>query len=168
MAPHQADRPIAIGHNSERLAHSERLRLKVRDRAPTWFPKRGSVLVTGSRPGRPYFSEERAEERVEVSSHSERHPEELSRTPRLEYADERADESFWQAAKPDREPIRTRWFVPAVILLLVFNVPWYLPGTLESRLVGGLPLWTWIALATSLLLSVVTACASLWAWRDED
>lgn len=85
-----------------------------------------------------------------------------------EYRDEHKTELFWQHAAPRREPIRTRWFLPTVAILLVLNVPWYLPSESAARTMAGLPLWCWMALATSLLLSIVTATAALTSWRDED
>ena len=96
---------------------------------------------------------------------------ELSDPPRPslpEYGNERHEERFWEEVRPRLEPVRRRWFLPVVVLLLVLNVPWYWPDGLGGRMIGGLPVWAWAALLTSVLLSLVTAFVALRAWRDDD
>lgn len=88
--------------------------------------------------------------------------------PLPEYHDEAASEEFWQVMRPRREPLRWRPFLPVVLLLLVFNVPWWLPDRLGSSIVVGLPLFVWSALATSLALAIVTAWAALRHWDDDE
>ena len=83
-----------------------------------------------------------------------------------EYADERDDDVFWTAIRPAHEPLQHRWFLPAVLTILTLSVPWYLPHELGDRLVGGLPLWTWITVVCSAALATVTAWASLRLWHN--
>ncbi len=87
-------------------------------------------------------------------------------TPQADYGDERDQDAFWEAVRPADEPLRHRWFLPAVALILALSVPWYLPSSVGGRLVGGLPVWTWITVACALMLAMVTAYASLRLWRD--
>lgn len=83
-----------------------------------------------------------------------------------DYGDERDQDAFWEAIRPADEPLRHRWFLPAVVAILTVSVPWYLPDSVGGRLVGGLPVWTWITIGCGLALAVVTAFASLRLWRD--
>ena len=46
-------------------------------------------------------------------------------------------DEFWREVVPEHEPVRTRWFLPLVGVLLVFNVPWYLPRAVAEQLWGG-------------------------------
>ena len=85
-----------------------------------------------------------------------------------EYADERNLERFWREAPPRREPLRQRWFVPAVLVLVALSVPWYLPQRLVSSMVGGLPIWTWITVACSAGIAAITAWVALRHWDDDD
>lgn len=83
-----------------------------------------------------------------------------------QYGDERDPDAFWAAVQPADEPLRHRWFLPAVVAILVVSVPWYLPSSVGDRLVGGLPVWTWVTIVCGLALAAVTAYASLQLWRD--
>lgn len=83
-----------------------------------------------------------------------------------DYENERDQDAFWEAIRPADEPLRHRWFLPAVVLILTVSVPWYLPPSVGARLAAGLPVWTWITIACGLALAVVTAFASLRLWRD--
>lgn len=87
--------------------------------------------------------------------------------PSTEYRDQRDQDAFWEAIRPADEPLRHRWFLPAVVLILAISVPWYLPPSVGGRLAAGLPVWTWITIVCGLALAVVTAFASLRLWRDE-
>ncbi len=87
--------------------------------------------------------------------------------PSSEYANERDPDVLWSAIRPADEPIRHRWFLPTVVVILTLSVPWYLPSELGDRLVGGLPLWTWITVVCAAALAAVTAWASLRLWRNE-
>ena len=62
--------------------------------------------------------------------------------------------------------MRHRWFLPAVVVILTASVPWYLPASAADRLMGGLPVWTWITIFCGFALAAVTAFASLRLWRD--
>jgi len=84
-----------------------------------------------------------------------------------EYAGERDMERFWQEIKPQREPMQRRFFLPLILLLIAVSVPWYLPTGMMGRLVGGLPIWMWTALASSLGISAVTAFVCLFSWEDD-
>ena len=86
---------------------------------------------------------------------------------RSEYANERDTDALWSAIRPADEPLRHRWFLPTVVVILVLSVPWYLPAKIGDRLVGGLPLWTWITVVCATALAAVTAWASLRLWRNE-
>lgn len=91
----------------------------------------------------------------------------VANTKRLsDYEDERDQDAFWEAIRPADEPLRHRWFLPAVVLILVVSVPWYLPPSVGGRLAAGLPVWTWITIACGLALAVITSFASLRLWRD--
>ncbi len=83
-----------------------------------------------------------------------------------QYADERDPDVFWAAVRPEDEPVRHRWFLPAVVVILIVSVPWYLPPSVGDRLAGGLPVWTWVTILCGLALAAVTAFASLRLWRD--
>lgn len=85
-----------------------------------------------------------------------------------EYSDQQDEAALWSAIEPRGEPVRTRWYLPSVLLLLVIGTPWYLPHAIADRLVAGLPVWTLISLATAVGLSCVVAVASLVAWRDTE
>ena len=83
-----------------------------------------------------------------------------------EYSDERDPDVFWAAVRPADEPMRHRWFLPAVVAILIVSVPWYLPSSVGDRLALGLPVWTWVTIVCGLFLAAVTAFASLRLWRD--
>ena len=83
-----------------------------------------------------------------------------------DYGDERDQDAFWEAIRPEDEPLRHRWFLPVVLVILAVSVPWYLPSSVGGRLLGGLPVWTWITIACGFALAVVTSFASLRLWRD--
>ncbi|HVS12544.1 MAG TPA: hypothetical protein VMV46_01375 [Thermoanaerobaculia bacterium] len=85
-----------------------------------------------------------------------------------EYGDERDDESLWEAIRPASEPSATRWFLPAVLLLLTVGTPWHATLGWSTAMWNGLPLWVWISLACGAGLSGVTAVAAVCAWRDPD
>ena len=84
-----------------------------------------------------------------------------------EYANQRDADVFWAAVRPADEPMRHRWFLPAIVLILTVSVPWYLPRHVGDQLLRGLPLWTWITVVCAFLLAAVTAWASLRLWSDE-
>jgi hypothetical protein len=85
-----------------------------------------------------------------------------------EYSDERDDADLWASIEPVKEPVRTRWYLPSVLALLVVGTPWYLPHSIADRLVGGLPLWTMISLASAVGLAGVISLAALSAWNDRE
>ena len=85
-----------------------------------------------------------------------------------EYAGERDMERFWREIEPRDEPLKRRWFLPAVVVLMIASVPWYLPTGSVGRIYGGLPVWIWTALACSFLIAALTCFVALRAWRDDD
>ncbi len=87
-------------------------------------------------------------------------------SPLPEYADQQDLARLWAEAAPDSEPARTRWFLPVVALLLLLNVPWYLPQAFAGHIYAGLPGFVWMALLTSVGLAAVTSFAALREWRD--
>lgn len=87
--------------------------------------------------------------------------------PRVaEYADARDDEAFWAAVELEREPAKQRWYLPAILFLVIFSVPWYfVPGRIGNVLLG-LPVWVWLSLGCAVALSCLTAIAVLRFWVD--
>jgi hypothetical protein len=85
-----------------------------------------------------------------------------------EYSRERDMDAFWEAAVPTDEPSRRRWYLPAVIALLVLGAPWYWTPGEEGPAFAGLPVWVWISIASSLALSILTAIAAICFWRDDE
>ncbi len=76
-------------------------------------------------------------------------------------------ELFWSSITPRDEPVRRRWFLPVVALLILISVPWYLPQGFVGGLPGGLPLWVWVTLACSVALSCLTCWMAIKVWRDD-
>lgn len=73
---------------------------------------------------------------------------------------------FWIVARPELEPMERRWYLPAILVTLVFATPWYLPAHLSGQLWHGLPVWVWFALSGALALAGLTAFGALFLWRD--
>ena len=69
-------------------------------------------------------------------------------------------------SKPADEPSRRRWFIPALLLLIVASVPWYRRAGEIGDIVAGLPTWVWLTLACSVGISAATALAAVLCWRD--
>lgn len=87
---------------------------------------------------------------------------------RPEYADERDMQRFWQEVAPKREPLKQRWYIPGLLVFVVLSIPWYFPAGHLGRVIGGLPLWVWIAVGCTFGVSCLTASATLWFWSDDD
>lgn len=85
-----------------------------------------------------------------------------------EYNNERDMDRFWAEIKPRREPMQQRWFIPVLLVLAVASVPWYLPGGVTGRIIGGLPIWVWTAVACSAGISILTAVLALRFWSDDE
>ena len=85
-----------------------------------------------------------------------------------EYSGERDMDLFWKEIKPLKEPTQVRWFVPAVLALLVLSVPWYLPAGFVGRLVGGLPPWIWVSVACATSIAAITSYVALRSWEDDE
>jgi hypothetical protein len=84
-----------------------------------------------------------------------------------EYAGERDMDRFWRVAASVKEPVRRRWYVPAILLLVVASVPWYRAPGVIGELIGGLPGWVWISLLCTVGVSALTAVGALYLWRDD-
>lgn len=92
-------------------------------------------------------------------------PEPESSAP-AEYNGERDMDAFWETVKLEREPMKVRWYPPAILVLALFSVPWYFPEGHLGRVLGGLPVWIWISLACAAAMSCITAIAVLRHWSD--
>ncbi|NIJ12616.1 hypothetical protein FHU38_002960 [Saccharomonospora amisosensis] len=55
-------------------------------------------------------------------------------------------------SRPLREPIRKPWIWAGLIVILLLGIPWYLPAGVIEPVVLGLPLWTIVAIGSSILL----------------
>ncbi len=88
-------------------------------------------------------------------------------SPNHEYARERDMDAFWKAAIPAHEPINKRWYIPAVLFLMIAGAPWLWPAGEEGPAFAGLPVWVWVTIGASLSLSILTAFAALRLWRDD-
>ena len=51
-----------------------------------------------------------------------------------------------------REPIRKPWIWLVIATIILAGIPWYLPAGMTTPLVLGLPLWTLIAMGSSVAL----------------
>ncbi len=114
-----------------------------------------------------------------------------------EYADERDMDRFWEVARLEREPARQWWYIPAILVLILFAIPFWGLLVFDSEwrsepiaigsdtyisvsapeihalfdyeaIVLGLPVWIWIPLGCAFGLSMLTAFAILRFWRDGD
>ncbi|SFQ59628.1 hypothetical protein SAMN05421810_110115 [Amycolatopsis arida] len=54
-------------------------------------------------------------------------------------------------ARP-REPIRNPWIWLGLAVIVLVGVPWYLPAGTIGPIVLGLPLWTLVAMGSSVVL----------------
>ena len=95
----------------------------------------------------------------------------MSKTPdsfrQREYAGERDLDELWKELRPKREPMQKRFFLPAIVGLLILSIPWYhTPGT-TGTLIGGLPTWVWVSLGCSAAIAAVTAVMALRYWDDD-
>jgi hypothetical protein len=85
-----------------------------------------------------------------------------------EYDSERDMDAFWEAATPKSEPFRQWWYLPVLLLLIVFSVPWYRAAGSVGSIYHGLPIWVWTSLGCSFGVAVLTAFAILRYWKDGD
>lgn len=73
--------------------------------------------------------------------------------------------------KQIKEPIRKKWIWIALLLILIGNVPWYLPIGSYEPLIFGVPYWALIILAFSLILCGFLSWVTLKEWdivEDEE
>ena len=98
----------------------------------------------------------------------ETHPRSSDERSQEEYDGERDMERFWREATPRSEPTALRWYIPLLLVLIALSIPWYLPEGHVGSVIAGFPLWIWIALGCSLGIAILTACAILRSWKDDD
>ncbi|WP_245992719.1 hypothetical protein [Prauserella muralis] len=55
-------------------------------------------------------------------------------------------------SRPPREPIRKPGIWAGLVAIVLLGVPWYLPPGVIEPVVLGLPLWTIVAIGSSILL----------------
>lgn len=70
--------------------------------------------------------------------------------------------------RPAREPVHRPLVWVLIVLAIAAGVPWYLPAGLIDPVIGHLPGWFWISMASAVVLSAVTCWACLTQWRLED
>ena len=88
-------------------------------------------------------------------------------SPMPEYAGERDMDAFWSAVKPKKEPSKQKWYVPILIALVVFSVPWYRGEGQMGTVVLGFPTWIWTSLICSLGVAIMVAIGILAFWNDD-
>ena len=66
--------------------------------------------------------------------------------------------------KQIKEPIRKKWIWIALLLIVIGNVPWYLPIGSYEPLIFGVPYWALIILAFSLFLCGFLSWVTLKEW----
>ena len=91
----------------------------------------------------------------------------MSDEKRFEYNGERDMERFWEANQLESEPVKQKWFIPILVLLILISVPWYREAGEMGNMIGGLPGWVWTSLICSLGVSVLTAVGVLVFWKDK-
>ena len=67
--------------------------------------------------------------------------------------------------KSIKEPIRKKWIWIVLVLIVIGNVPWYLPVGTYEPLIFGFPYWAWIIVGFSLLLSGFLSWTTLKQWN---
>lgn len=67
-----------------------------------------------------------------------------------------------------KEPIRKKWIWIVMLMILLGNVPFYFPvGTIRA-VIGGFPLWVWVSLTFSVLLSAFLSWVCMTQWNMEE
>lgn len=89
-------------------------------------------------------------------------------TESREYDGERDMDRFWKAAQLEREPVKQKWYVPSLIVLVVISIPWYRAEGDTSGAVLGLPAWIWVPLLCTLGISALTTLVALRYWKHSD
>lgn len=64
-----------------------------------------------------------------------------------------------------KEPIRKKWIWIVMVLILVGNVPWYLPVGTVTPIIFGFPYWAFISLIFSLILCGYLSWLCLHEWH---
>ena len=95
-------------------------------------------------------------------------PKNKSQAPSSEYHNQRDMEEFWAEIRPRREPMQKRWFLPAILVLVVLSVPWYREAGETGKIIGGLPLWIWTTIGCSFVIACLTAWMALRFWDDDE
>lgn len=87
--------------------------------------------------------------------------------PFHEYDEARDMDRFWEEIRPEREPFQKRWYIPAIILLLVVGAPWYWGSGNQTPILAGLPVWVWITIGSTFAIGVLTAVMAVFFWEDD-
>ncbi len=86
-----------------------------------------------------------------------------------EYNDERDMDHFWAVAQKLRlEPLRQKWFLPVLLILIIISIPWYRTPGESGAIIAGLPAWVWTSLACAAGVATLTAVGALLFWKDTD
>ena len=85
-----------------------------------------------------------------------------------EYRGERDMDAFWSAVNIEKEPMKQKWYIPLLLLLVVLSVPWYRSEGHMGTVILGFPLWIWTALLCAVGASILTAIGILAFWKDDD
>ncbi|MGM0900306.1 MAG: hypothetical protein ACQEXB_04185 [Bacillota bacterium] len=67
--------------------------------------------------------------------------------------------------KDVKEPIRKKWIWIGLVIITLGNVPWYLSDSLVEPYIFGFPLWGFIILVFSVILSAYLSWICLTQWK---
>jgi polyferredoxin len=67
-----------------------------------------------------------------------------------------------------KSQMRLRVYCVLVLVLLLAGIPWYRNADTQDPLIGGIPLWAWVTIATAVAIAALTAWAALRMWPDSD
>ncbi|HHW25724.1 MAG TPA: hypothetical protein GXX23_00065 [Firmicutes bacterium] len=67
-----------------------------------------------------------------------------------------------------REPIKVKWIWPVLIAIILLGVPWYFPQGAVEPIILGFPLWAFVSLVMSVVLSLFLYYVVTNHWRMEN
>lgn len=67
--------------------------------------------------------------------------------------------------KEIKEPIRKKWIWIVLVLIMFGNVPWYFADSMVEPYVFGFPLWGFIILVFSVILSAYLSWLCMTQWN---
>ncbi|PTM58200.1 hypothetical protein [Desmospora activa] len=67
-----------------------------------------------------------------------------------------------------KEPIRKKWIWFVMLVILLGSVPFYFPVGTIGVVIGGFPLWVWVSLTFTVLLSAYLSWICLTQWKLEE